>query len=66
MKKEISSLYILKAIGALFILMIHFHFFKSQYFEPLYKCGVLIFFIISGYFLYSHNKLHINKIYKLI
>lgn len=65
MKKEYSSLFILKAIGALFVLMIHFHFPCSHYFEPFYKCGVPLFFIISGFFLYNPNiekqKKRINK-----
>lgn len=36
--------------------MIHFHCYKSQYFEPIYRTGVPIFFIISGYFLYSNDR----------
>lgn len=55
MKQEYSSLYVLKTIGALFVLMIHFHCYKSQYFEPLYRCGVPLFFIISGFFLYTNE-----------
>lgn len=50
------SLYFLKALGVIFVLMIHFHGYKSQYLEPLYRCGVPIFYIISGFFLYVDNK----------
>jgi len=55
MRQEYHSLYCLKAIGVLFVLMIHFHCYKSQYLEPLYRCGVPIFFIISGFFLYTND-----------
>lgn len=46
----------MKAIGAIFVLLIHFNLFKGQYLEPLYRNGVPIFFIIGGYFLYSQDK----------
>ena len=56
MKKiEYHSLYVLKALAALFVLMIHFEFYKRQYLEPIFKCGVPVFYIISGFFLYSAN-----------
>lgn len=69
-----DSLYLLKTVGVLFVLMIHFHCYKSQYFEPLYRCGVLLFYIISGFFLYTNDtnkqiskiKKSISKIIKLI
>ena len=56
MKKiEYHSLYVLKALAALFVLMIHLEFYKRQYLEPIFKCGVPVFYIISGFFLYSAN-----------
>ena len=37
MKKiEYHSLYVLKALAALFVLMIHFEFYKRQYLEPIF------------------------------
>lgn len=56
MKSSISSIYLLKAVGAVFVVMVHFHFYRSQVLEPLYRCGVPIFFIIGGYFLYTPEK----------
>ena len=51
MKKiEYHSLYVLKALAALFVLMIHFVFYKRQYLEPILKCGVPVFYIISVFF----------------
>ena len=73
-KQEYHSLYLLKAIGVLFVLMIHFHCYKSHYLEPLYRCGVPLFYTISGFFLYASGedrqkekiKKGIVKIIKLI
>lgn len=53
MKQDINSIFILKAFGALFVLLIHFFIIGKQYFEPIYRTGVPIFFIISGYFLFT-------------
>lgn len=74
MRSQYHSLYLLKAIGVLFVLMIHFSCYKIQYFEPLYRCGVPLFYIISGFFLYAKDesvqiqkvKRSIVKIVKLI
>lgn len=54
--------------------MIHFHCYKSHYLEPLYRCGVPLFYTISGFFLYASRedrqkekiKKGIVKIIKLI
>lgn len=56
MKLEYHSLYCLKAVGVLFVLMIHFHCYMSHYLEPLYRCGVPLFFIISGFFLFAKDE----------
>lgn len=54
-KNEYSSLYVLKASAALLVLMVHFEFYKRQYFTPLYTCGVPLFFIISVFFVYAES-----------
>ena len=59
--KRIPSLYILKTVGAFFVLCAHFGLYKSQYIEPITKSGIFIFFIISGYFLYNTNTEEIKK-----
>lgn len=53
-QSEISSLYTLKALCALFVVMIHVPFLGKEYVLPLTKCAVPCFFMISGYFLYDH------------
>lgn len=63
MKPSISSIYLLKAVGAVFVVMVHFHFYRSQVFEPLYRCGVPIFFILGGYFLFTpDNEILLSRI----
>ena len=42
-------------MAALFVLIILFDFNKRQYLQPIYKCGVPVFYINSGFFLYSAN-----------
>lgn len=54
-KREYNSLYVLKAFAALAVLMVHFEFWRRQYFAPLYYCGVPIFYVISGFFIYSKS-----------
>lgn len=56
MKKQYHSLYLLKALGALFVLMIHFGLPGTQMLEPFYRSGVPLFFIISGFFLYDADE----------
>lgn len=65
--RTIDSLYILKALAMIFVLLIHFNLAGKQYIEPIFRTGVPIFFIISGYFLYSSSKEKSKqKIYKSI
>ena len=65
--RTIDSLYILKALAMIFVLLIHFKLAGKQYIEPIYRTGVPIFFIISGYFLYSSSKAKLKqKNYKSI
>lgn len=64
-KIELSSIYCMKAIGAIFVLLIHFGLYGVHILGPVYKTGVLVFFIIGGYFLYTDDwnkfKLKIKK-----
>lgn len=65
--RTIDSLYILKALAMIFVLLIHFKLAGKQYIEPILRTGVPIFFVISGYFLYSSSKEKLKqKIYKSI
>lgn len=54
-KREYNSLYVLKAFAALAVLMVHFEFWRRQYFAPIYYCAVPIFYVISGFFIYSKS-----------
>lgn len=49
-----SSLYCLKAIGAFFVICIHCY--SPWILFPIIRTAVPIFFIISGFFLFSENK----------
>lgn len=51
--KEIPSLYVLKAVCAFCVVMIHVPFFYKDYFMPICRLAVPLFFMISGYFLSS-------------
>lgn len=51
---KIHSLHCLKAIGAFFVICIHSV--SSLTLTPIIRTAVPIFFIISGFFLYSENK----------
>ena len=51
MKREIRSLYALKALSAFFVVLIHFPIFCEGLIAPIIRTAVPIFFIISGYFL---------------
>lgn len=52
-KKGISSLYVLKALCALFVVMNHSSILGKETLMPILRCAVPCFFLISGYFLYS-------------
>ncbi len=43
----------LKALCAFFVVVIHGTIFGKEYFEPVTRCAVPCFFIISGWFIYS-------------
>ena len=62
--KKYSSLYVLKAFAALCVLMVHFEFYNRQYFGPLFNCGVPLFYIISGFFMYNDSSEKEAKRYK--
>lgn len=55
-RKSISSLYVLKAICAFLVVIIHFPMKYGYYFYPIVRIAVPCFFMISGYFLYSDNR----------
>lgn len=55
-KKGISSLYVLKALCAFFVVVIHFSSRYGYYLYPIIRTAVPCFFMISGYFLYSDNR----------
>ncbi len=52
----ISSLYVLKAICAFLVVVIHFPMKYGYYFFPIVRIAVPCFFMISGYFLYNDNR----------
>lgn len=54
-KKEYNSLYVIKAFAALAVLMVHFKIYGRQYLNPLFDCGVPVFYMISGFFLYCEQ-----------
>lgn len=53
LKIPVSSLYCLKALGALFVICIHCYSPKPLY--PIIRTAVPFFFIISGFFLYKED-----------
>lgn len=54
-KKEIHSLYALKAFCAIAVVLIHTDFYGKTYFIPLTRLAVPLFYMISGYFLFAHG-----------
>lgn len=54
MKTKIQSLFLLKAICALFVVIIHFPLAGKIYLDPLIKTSVPIFYMITGYFMFSN------------
>lgn len=49
--KQYAGLYVLKALCALFVVMIHFPIFAKVGWDPLIKTSVPVFYMISGFFL---------------
>ena len=67
--KEISGLYVLKAICAYFVVAIHFSSFVYDYSFLIVtvRAAVPCFFLITGYFLYSNERcIEIKKIFSWI
>ena len=54
-RKEIHSLYALKAFCAIAVVLIHTDFYGKTYFIPLTRLAVPLFYMISGYFLFAHG-----------
>lgn len=50
--RSIPSLYVLKAICAFFVVVQHIHLAFCRHIKPITTTAVLVFFIITGYFLY--------------
>lgn len=55
MKREIQSLYVLKALSAFFVVLIHFPLSCQALITPVIRTAVPVFFIISGYFLVASD-----------
>lgn len=53
---SIASLYVLKAICAFLVVVIHFPMKYGYYLYPIVRIAVPCFFMISGYFLYNDNR----------
>lgn len=53
--KPIASLYSLKAMGCLFVVLQHVHFAGRGLLSPIISTAVPLFAMISGYFLYRDN-----------
>lgn len=51
----------LKIICAIFIVFLHVHTPFQEYILPLTRCAVSCFFIISGFLIYSDDKLYFEK-----
>lgn len=63
MKSPIPSIYILKAICAIFVVFIHIHtFHEYELLAPFLRTAVPCFFMITGYFLVSEASISLNKI----
>lgn len=60
-RREIPSLHVLKALCALFVVMIHIPFYGQHAFSPIIVCAVPCFFLISGYFLYSEEIVKVRE-----
>ena len=54
-KKDIPSIWALKGLCAIFVVLIHIPFNEDKYILPILNISVPTFFMISGYFLYSEN-----------
>ncbi len=54
-RAEIPSLYALKALCALFVVIIHTNMIGKEALSPLVRIAVPVFYIITGYFLYTGN-----------
>lgn len=55
-KKEISSVYALKAFCAIAVVLIHTDFYAKPILAPVTRLAVPIFFMVSGYFLFSRGE----------
>lgn len=66
-RKEISSLYVLKAFCAFGVVLLHTQFFAREYFIPICRLAVPLFFMISGYFMVSDTgEVSVTHLWKTI
>jgi len=54
-KKDVPGLYVLKALCALFVVMIHVPCMGKEALSPIIRIAVPCFYLISGFFLYAGN-----------
>ena len=54
MHTKIQSLFLLKALCALFVVIIHFPLVGKTYLDPIIKISVPIFYMITGYFMFTN------------
>lgn len=56
LRTPIPSLFCLKALCALFVVIIHSEIWDKEFISPVLRLAVPCFFAISGYFLFANNK----------
>lgn len=56
LQKRYDSLYALKALAAFFVVMIHFPMWGCWILEPIIRIAVPLFYLVSGFFLYSGSQ----------
>lgn len=66
-KKEYPSIYFLKGISSVLVVLIHAQFFFHDLYVPVYRLAVPLFFMISGFFLIDETgNLKVSNINKAI
>lgn len=67
MKREITSISLLKGFCAILVILVHAHLWGKVALIPFYRCAVPLFYMISGYFLMGVNgEWHREKIGRYI
>lgn len=66
-RKEIPSLYVLKAFCAFGVVLIHTNFLGKDFFIPICRMAVPLFFMISGYFMVSDTgDISVNHLWRTV